>query len=98
MRLVFCTVMISAFAAGSALAAQAPAAGAAAPAGEASAKPSRTVFICDTSAETRRGFSREYGKAEFVKAEAAAAKGEAWTAPKCVTAAEARKLRKLASK
>ena len=57
----------------------------------------RAVFICDSSAMTRRAFEREFGAIEFVKAEAAVAKGEAWTAPKCVTDSEGRRLKQLAS-
>ena len=102
MRLTLCTAIASVLAAGSAFAAQAPASSPTAKPAEAAppaAKPSRTVFICDNDAMTRRAFAREYGKTEFVRAEAAAAKGEAWSAPRCITAAEARKLkRELASK
>ena len=56
----------------------------------------RAVFVCDSSAMTRRAFVREFGAIEFVKAEAAVAKGEAWSAPKCVTGAEGRRLKQLA--
>lgn len=97
MRTTLCTVIVSALAAGSALAAPAPAAPARAT--DAAAKPSRTVYICDETQVTRRAFERQFGTQEFVKAEQAAAKGQAWSAPKCITAAEARKLkRELASK
>lgn len=73
------------------------AASAASRATDASARTSRTVYICDASAMTKRGFAREFGSVEFVKAETVVAKGETWTAPKCITANEARRLKQLAS-
>ena len=57
----------------------------------------RAVFVCDSSVMTRRAFVREFGAIEFVKAETAVAKGDAWTAPKCVTGSEGRRLKQLAS-
>ncbi|MBL8772708.1 MAG: hypothetical protein JNK30_15095 [Phenylobacterium sp.] len=94
MRAMLCAAVFSAMIAGPALAQPAPA-----QAGEPGAKPSRTVYVCDKSAATRRGFEREFGvAAQFVKADQAAATGGSWAAPKCITAAEARKLkRELAS-
>jgi hypothetical protein len=59
----------------------------------AASKSSRVLYICDGSAMTRRGFAREHGSAEYVTAEAAAQKGAGWTAPKCISPAEARKLK-----
>ena len=51
----------------------------------------RVVFVCDTSAETRRSWLREHGELTFVSAEdlarAQAAK-ETWSTPRCITAAE----------
>jgi predicted dehydrogenase len=60
----------------------------------------RTLYICDTSAETRRGFAREFGAAEYVSAAEATAKGGEWAAPKCIKQSEARrlKMRQLASR
>ena len=62
-----------------------------------SAKAGRTVYICDGSAMTRRAFTREFGVMEFVKAETILTKSGTWSAPKCVTPTEARRLKQLAS-
>ena len=61
-------------------------------------KPARTVYVCDSSAMTRRAFAREFGSADFVTAEQAAAKGAVWKAPKCISRSEARRLKQLASR
>jgi hypothetical protein len=99
MRILICALAASALAAGAAQAHQAPVVAEPAKAPAAAKAPSRTVYICDESDLTRRSFAREFGSAQFVTAkEAAAAKGETWSAPKCITAAEARRLRQLASK
>ncbi|RAK66562.1 hypothetical protein [Phenylobacterium kunshanense] len=95
MRLFICTIVASALTAGVALAEQAPAAADAAR--DSVVAPSRTVYVCNKDTLTRRGFSREHGAVEFVKAEAVLAKGESWSAPKCVTSSEARRLKQLAS-
>lgn len=95
MRLLMCAFAVIAVSAGPALAEQATSA--ASRASDASARATRTVYVCDASAMTKRAFAREFGSVEFVKAEAVVAKGEAWTAPKCVTANEARRLKQLAS-
>jgi hypothetical protein len=56
----------------------------------------RVVYVCDSSTMTRRAFTREFGSNEFVTAEAvAAARGQAWAAPKCITPTEARRLKQL---
>jgi hypothetical protein len=51
----------------------------------------RVVFVCDTSAETRRNWLREHGELTFVSADelarAQAAK-ETWSVPRCITATE----------
>jgi hypothetical protein len=57
----------------------------------------REVYICDSSSQTRRSFAREFGSAEFVSAQAAA-KPQAWNAPRCMTRSEARKLWQAASR
>lgn len=57
----------------------------------------RVLYVCDRSDLTRRGFAREFGSAEFVTAERAAAKGEAWTAPRCISRPEMMRLKKLQS-
>lgn len=63
----------------------------------AAVKAQRTVYVCDASAMTRRAFIREFGAMEFVKAEAVVARRETWATPRCVTPAEARRLKQLAS-
>ena len=49
-------------------------------------------MLCDTDIATRRSFTREHGAPPvFVTAQqalAARASGEAWTAPRCMTARE----------
>lgn len=95
MRLMICALALSAVAAVPAFATDTPAK----KAEEQQQQPaSRTVYVCDNSAMTRRAFAREHGAIEFVTAEAAAAKGKAWTAPKCMTPAEARRLKELAKR
>lgn len=91
MRMIICAAVLSALAVAPAVS------GENAKTTATSAEAGRTVYICDNSAMTRRAFAREFGKTEFVKADAAAAKGERWTAPKCMTAREARRLKQLAS-
>ena len=78
-----------------AFAGDAPSAPAAATnAAQTDAKASRVLYICDGSAMTRRGFAREFGSVEYVTAaEAAAQRGAVWTAPKCISPAEARRLK-----
>jgi predicted dehydrogenase len=103
MRIMLCIAAVASLGAAPALA-QEPAKAANAPAhgkeavvqASAAEKTAREVYICDSSAETRRGFAREFGSAEFVTAEEAAS-AEAWAAPRCMTPAEARKLKQLAS-
>ena len=97
MRSMICALAVSVIAAGPALATDSPAkADQQKPQPQAAA---RTVYVCDNSAMTRRAFAREHGKTEFVTAEAAAAaKGETWTAPKCMKPAEARRLKELAKR
>jgi len=97
MRIVICAAVLSALLAGPALSKETPNANGQAVDAAQTAKAPRTVYICDNSAMTRRAFAREFGSVEFVKAEAVAAKGEAWAAPKCITASEARRLKQLAS-
>ena len=90
MRLIICAAALSALTAASAVAKDVPARTEA-------TEPARAVYVCDGSAMTRRAFTREHGATEFVTAEqAAAAKGQAWTAPKCIKPAEARKLKEMA--
>jgi hypothetical protein len=95
MRTLICALALAAVSTGPAFAEQAISAGSRA--SDASARPARTVYVCDGSASTRRAFVRQFGAVEFVKAEAVVAKGEAWSTPKCMTANEARRLKQLAS-
>jgi hypothetical protein len=55
----------------------------------------RSLYICDASDLTRRSFARQHGAVEFVKADQAAAKGEAWDAPRCITRSEYQRLRQM---
>jgi hypothetical protein len=97
MRTLICILAFAAAATGPALAETAP--NAAAQAKDAvMSKSARTVFVCDTTTATRRAFTREFGVMEFVTADRAVAKGETWSAPKCVTASEARRLIQLTGK
>ncbi|HEX2559040.1 hypothetical protein [Phenylobacterium sp.] len=56
----------------------------------------RVLYVCDRSDLTRRGFAREFGSAEFVTADRAA-KGEAWSAPRCISRPEMMRLKKIQS-
>lgn len=58
----------------------------------------RTLYICDASDLTRRSFERQHGAMQFVKADKAAAKGEAWNAPRCMTSSEYYRLRRTLAK
>ncbi len=59
----------------------------------AEAKAKRVVYICDRSELTRRSFAREYGEAKFVTAEQVlTGAADDWSAPRCVSEAEAVKL------
>lgn len=93
MRIVLCAAL-AAFAAGSAYAKDAPNAQESSTNAVQEAKPARSVYVCDNSALTRRGFAREFGAVEYVTAAEAKAKGQSWSAPKCVTRSEARRLQK----
>lgn len=97
MRSLICALAVLASASGPALAEIAPNASAEGRDAVMS-KATRAVYICDSSTATRRGFTREFGAMEFVTADRAMAKGEAWSAPKCVTPAEARRLQQLTEK
>ncbi|MFC3078114.1 hypothetical protein ACFODL_08455 [Phenylobacterium terrae] len=57
----------------------------------------RVLYVCDRSDLTRRGFAREFGSAEFVTADRATAKGESWSAPRCISRPEMMRLKKLQS-
>lgn len=97
MRIAICAAALVALGAGAALAKEPPNARSAAKdavATETSGAP-KTLYVCEDNALTRRGFAREFGQMEFVTAKDARADGEAWSAPKCITGAEARKLKAL---
>lgn len=53
----------------------------------------RIVYVCDNSELTRRSFAREFGRADFVRADEVLHDQEAWSAPKCMTRTEAARLR-----
>jgi hypothetical protein len=97
MRTLFCVLAFAAVASGPALAETAP--NAVAQGKDAvMSKSARTVYVCDASTMTRRSFTREFGAMEFVTAEQAMDKSQTWSAPKCVTAAEGRRLQQMANK
>jgi hypothetical protein len=98
MRLMLCALAASALSFGAASAGDAPSADKKASDAAARTSPARTVYICDNTPETRRGFTREFGQMDFVTAEEATAKGQAWSAPKCVTSREAGRLKELAAR
>ena len=94
MRIALCIAAVAALSAGSALAKDAVNAQAAAKdAVQARVGQERVLYVCDTDALTKRGFAREFGSAQFVTAQEAVAKGEAWAQPKCITPLEARRLK-----
>ncbi len=98
MKTFVCTVALALLSAGAVHAAEASNA----PTGQATlssdtAKSPRLVYVCEADAATRRAFIREFGSAGFVSAEQARAKGEAWNAPRCISASQARRLKQLAS-
>jgi len=64
-------------------------------AGEPAPNTGKLLYVCDGSARTERAFAREFGEARFVKAEDVVAQGEAWTAPRCITQSEMRRLRQI---
>ncbi|WP_395671003.1 hypothetical protein [Phenylobacterium sp.] len=101
MRMMFCIGALAAVVASPVLAnepARARAANdAARPAVAVSGKPTaKSVYVCDSSAITRRSFAREFGAAEFVSA--VEAKAADWSGARCITAAEASRLKRLASR
>ena len=57
----------------------------------------RMLYICDTSDATKRSFVREHGAMEFVTAEAATQDQGAWSAPRCITRTEYRRLQQMVS-
>ena len=100
MRITAFALVVSCLTAGAAIAGPAPSAqDTAANVTQQRASSLREVYVCGTDNMTRRSFAREFGRADYVTARAAVAKGEAWAAPKCMTAAEVRRLKsqKLAS-
>lgn len=100
MRKFLIAVAVATLAASSAHAEAAKSAGAAAT--DASAReassPGRTLYVCDASDLTRRSFTRQHGAMEFVKADKAAQKGQAWSAPRCMTSSEYYRLRQKLAK
>lgn len=58
----------------------------------------RALYICDGSTETRRALLRLHGAVEYISADeavAAQAAGEVWSAPRCMTEAEFKRLRSM---
>lgn len=101
MRKVLICAALAAAVSTPSMAAVAPSAGEAAKnasAQEAAPARGRALYICDASDMTRRAFTREYGVMEFVTAEAAAQAQEAWSAPRCITRTEYRRLQQMVSR
>ncbi len=100
MRTFICIGALAMFTAAPALANEparaATASDAARPAAAVAGKAARSVYVCDRSAMTRRSFAREFGVADFVSA--ADAKVADWAGVRCMTASEASKLKRLASR
>lgn len=95
MRLVICAAALAALTGGTAVAKDAPNAAQAAKDAVVSSpgQASKILYICEDSAEVRRAFAREYGAVSFVTADEVRADGETWSAPKCITSVEARRLK-----
>jgi len=93
MTRIFCAVALAAVTCGSALAADAPNASQASKnALVETPKTARMLYVCDDSSMTRRAFAREFGAARFETAETVRVKSEAWSAPRCITQAQQRRL------
>ncbi len=58
----------------------------------AKASEARVVYVCDSTEATRVAFERQYGEMKFVTAREAAKKGDTWSAPRCMTNAEHKRL------
>lgn len=93
MRIVLCMAALFALAAGTAVAKEPMSAQSAAKDVAATGKEPKVLYVCEDSAMTRRAFAREFGAVEFVKATDVRATDQVWSAPKCITSAEARKLK-----
>lgn len=93
MRMIVCMAALAALAAGTAAAKEPLSAQSAAKDTAATDKAPKVLYVCEDSAMTRRAFAREFGSIEFVKAADVRSAGEAWSAPKCITSTEARKLK-----
>ncbi|WP_411286421.1 hypothetical protein [Phenylobacterium sp.] len=95
MSWIFWAVSLAAITCGPAFAADAPNASQAsknALAQGETPKSARMLYVCDDSSMTRRAFAREFGAARFETAQTVHAKSEAWSAPRCITQAEKRRL------
>lgn len=92
MRIMICALAMAVASSGAAFGADAQASGEGSLASDA-AKGSRFVYICDATPAARRAFARQFGVAEYAKAAEVKARGATWMTPKCMTPAEARKLR-----
>lgn len=92
MRVVICALAIATISSTAAIAADAPSTGEAVLASD-SVRAPRMLYICDATPAAKRAFAREFGAVEYVKAADVKAKGDTWVTPKCITPAEARRLR-----
>lgn len=94
MRILATLAALAALSAGSALAKEAPnVRDAAKDAAVTTAQQGgKVLYICDDTAMTRRAFAREFGQVEFVTADDVRANERGWSAPKCITSVEAKRL------
>lgn len=59
---------------------------------------SRPLYVCERTDAARRSFKRQFGRAEYVSAQAvllSRESGERWETPRCITPAELGRLRRM---
>jgi hypothetical protein len=98
MRAVVLGTVLAMIAAAPALAQAPSTANAGKDAAAVASEPSKEVkrlYVCDNSNLTKRGFTREFGSADFVDAKEAVRAGEAWAAPRCISSVEAKRLKRM---
>lgn len=92
MSSIFWGVTLAALASGSVMAADATNASQASRNATETSKSAKLLYVCKDSSMTRRAFAREFGAARFETAETVYAKSDAWSAPRCITQAQKRRL------
>lgn len=58
----------------------------------------RPLYVCERSDAARRSFKRQFGRVEYVSAQAvllSRASGERWESPRCITPSELGRLERL---